>query len=423
MLNKINDIGQGIKSFFSDLQDALLNQVTRMIEEQLEQEVSDWLYREHYDRRHQVTRVSQAKCQKCGSQKACQFMRNGYRERTMVTQYGVINYHLPRVRCVCGGSVSIPFSIINPYQQIWGDVVAQVHRWANLGLSLRQMQTEIGEQLDTQVGLRRLNQVVHDVAQPTAIGLSSVPPVIMLDAIWLTLLAPTDETRRDRLKRQRQVKTKQNVCVLVALGLYPQSGRWGILGWHIAATESRDAWEALLIPLETRGVYRERGLELFIHDGGSGLRAALDYLYPRIPHQRCSFHKLRNLWHSIQVPDGLTRQERNEYKQSLLQPLQAIFYAEDDTEAIQLRDAFVDEWAHQQPDLIATLQRDWHETIAFFRVLKHFPDWRRTALRTTSLLERVNRMLRRLFRPKGAFHSLSGLMATVARVLNPKWLI
>jgi len=32
-------------------------------------------------------------------------------------------------------------------------------------------------------------------------------------------------------------------------------------------------------------------------------------------------------------------------------------------------------------------------------------------------------MLRRLFRPKGAFHSLDGLLATIARVLNPKRLI
>ena len=245
----------------------------------------------------------------------------------------------------------------------------------------------------------------------------------MLDAIWLTLLTPTGTTQADDLKRQRPVKTKQKVCVLVALGLYPQTGRWGILGWHIAQGESKDAWQDLLVPLETRGLYRERGLELFIHDGGKGLRATLDYLYPNIPHQRCTFHKLPNLWHSIQVPDGLTKHERIDYKLQLFQPVQAIFYAEDDTEARQLRDFFVHSFGQQQPDFVATLQRDWHETIAFFKILDHFPNWRRTALRTTSLLERVNRILRRLFRPKGAFHSLDGLLATVARVLNPKRLI
>ncbi len=38
-------------------------------------------------------------------------------------------------------------------------------------------------------------------------------------------------------------------------------------------------------------------------------------------------------------------------------------------------------------------------------------------------LERGNRMLRRLFRPKGAFHSVTGLLATIARILNPIRLI
>lgn len=32
----------------------------------------------------------------------------------------------------------------------------------------------------------------------------------------------------------------------------------------------------------------------------------------------------------------------------------------------------------------------------------------------------VNRMLRRLFRPKGAFHSFTSMQTTVARVLDPK---
>jgi len=422
MIWKINDIGEGYKSFFSELQQKLVHQVKQMLEEQLEREVTTWLYRGHYERRHQVKRRSQAHCQKCGSQKASQFMRNGYRKRSIVTQFGVIAFRLPRVKCICGGSVQMPFSIMKPYQQIWDDVVSQIQRWADLGLSLRQMQSEIGEQSGTQVGLRSLNQVVHSVPTATDIQLSSVPPVVMLDAIWLTLLTPTGQTQLDAQKRQREVKSKQKVCVLVALGLYPQSGRWGILGWHVAQAESKEAWLDLLVPLETRGLYRERGVELFIHDGGTGLRATLDYLYPHIPHQRCAFHKLRNLWHSIHVPDGLTRQERTDFKLRLLQPIQAIFHAEDEHHATQLRDDFVQAFP-QQPNLVDTLQRDWHETVAFFKILDHFPDWRRTALRTTSLLERVNRMLRRLFRPKGAFHSLDGLLATIARVLNPKRLI
>ena len=420
MTTKIKQIGTGIKSFLEHLQAQLVEQIRQVIEFQLEIEVDQWLYRESYQRKASVRRTSQAQCQRCGSQQACHFMRNGHRKRQIVVQLGVIEFWLPRVVCQCGGSGQIPFSILQPYQQIWDDVVLQIGRWAELGFSLRQMQREIGEQSGTQVGLRTLNDVVQSVKQPTALELTSVPPVVMLDAIWVTLLQPTGDQQKDKCQRQRIVKERHKVCVLVALGLYPQSGRWGILGWQVADSENQDAWQRLLLPLEQRGVYRQRGLELLIHDGGKGLIAALNTLYPHVPHQRCAFHKLRNLWHTIQTPDDLNKHDKIRTKQEVLQLFQPIWYAQDEQEATRLRDGFAAIIADKQPEFVATLYRDWHETIAFYRVLKRFPDWQRTALRTTSLLERVNRMLRRFFRLKGAFHSLSGLLGNCGSRLSSK---
>ena len=175
--------------------------------------------------------------------------------------------------------------------------------------------------------------------------------------------------------------------------------------------------------LENRGVYRERGLELLIHDGGKGLIAALNLIYPHIPHQRCLFHKLRNLWQAIQTPDELSRKEKQAFKREIIQQTAEILYAKTLAHAQALRDAFCQQWQDTQTDLVATLQRDWHESIAFYRILVHFPKWSPKTLRTTSLLERVNRMLRRLFRSAGAYHSPSGLLATVVRVLQPMCLI
>lgn len=423
MRNKIKQNPERIKSFLSDIQKQLAEETCRLIEAQLEEEVRNWLYRDYHERKAKVKRHSQAVCQRCGSVEAGDFMRNGHRRRQLVTKMGVLQFWLPRVLCQCGGSVLIPFSILRPYQQIWEDVIEQISRWADLGLSLRQMQEEVGVQSGTQIGLRSLNHMVNDVEKPNFIELSTVPPIVMLDAIWLTLLEDSPETQYDSLKRHRRVKVRNKVCVLVALGLYPQSERWGILGWQLADGESQEAWEDLLLPLEQRGLYRQRGLELFIHDGGKGLIAALNYLYPNIPHQRCIFHKLRNLWHSIQTPQDLTSQQKQDFKLDILQQAQSIFYAQDATQAAHIQQSLIQKFQSSQPQFVDTLKRDWHETNAFFRVLKHFPDWQRTALRTTSLLERVNRMLRRLFRPKGAFHSRSGLLATVRRVLIPIRLI
>lgn len=424
MLLKIKDTAQEINSFLSQLKYDLLQLVRHRIEQQLVADVDSWLYRGHHKRRQQVgKRQSRASCLACGSQQAEDFSRNGYRERQMVTTYGVLNFALPRVRCQCGGSVRIPFSILEPYQRWWEDVLKQIERWTQLGLSLRQMQGEIGDEMGTQVGLRKLNQVVQNVQTAARIELTSVAAVILLDAIWVTVLVDTDEIQKDKLGRKRRRKERQKVCILVALGIYPQSQRWGILDWELADSEDQEAWERLLLRLENRGVYRERGLELLIHDGGKGLIAALNLIYPKIPHQRCLFHKLRNLWQAIQTPEGLSRKEKQQFKRDIIQQAAEIFYAKTLAHAQELCDAFCQQWQDTQTDLVATLQRDWHESVAFYRVLAHFPNWSPKTLRTTSLLERVNRMLRRLFRSAGAYHSRSGLLATVVRVLQPMCLI
>ena len=295
----------------------------------------------------------------------------------------------------------------------------QVERWAQLGLSLRQMQAEIGDEIGTQVGLRKLNAVVQAVDEPTRIELTSVPPVILLDAIWVTVLAPTGERFVDKKGRLRWCKQRQKVAILVALGLWPHSQRWHILDWELADGEDHASWERLLVRLENRGVYRERGVELFIHDGGGGLVAALNLIYPHVPHQRCVFHKLRNLWQAIRTPDGLKQREAHPLKRDIMRQAVAIYRASSPQQALTLRHAFCQHWQNTQPELVDTLLRDWDDTVTFYQFMTRFPKWKTTALRTTSLLERLNRTLRRLFRPAGAYHSLSGLLATVARVLNP----
>ncbi len=70
---------------------------------------------------------------------------------------------------------------------------------------------------------------------------------------------------------------------------------------------------------------------------------------------------------------------------------------------------FVPPYQAEQPELVATLCRDWSESMACFRVLARFPTWPRHSLRTPRLLERVNQMFWRLLRVALAFQSASGL--------------
>jgi len=71
-------------------------------------------------------------------------------------------------------------------------------------------------------------------------------------------------------------------------------------------------------------------------------------------------------------------------------------------------------WRDSQPKAVATLRRDFRQTVAYFYVLDRFPDWQTRHLRTTSRLERFNRTLRRRFRDAAAFHSDDGITAVIS---------
>jgi hypothetical protein len=60
-----------------------------------------------------------------------------------------------------------------------------------------------------------VDRVVQQVRQTVDRMLSSVPPIMMLDAIWITLLKPTTSTHQNRQGRRVKKKGKK-VCVLVA---------------------------------------------------------------------------------------------------------------------------------------------------------------------------------------------------------------
>ncbi len=411
---------QVLRGFIGAIQKKVKQQVEQELNQGLEEEAGRYLGRAYHERRDKHNRrQTRARCQKCGSRRQRDFSRNGHRRRQLVTLWGVLTIWLPRLTCQCGGSVKVDFSLLGAYQRLWEDVDVRVEQWAEMGLSLRQMQTELNESLQTNVGLRVLNERLQAIKQPVDRPLTSVPPVVMLDAIWVTVLRPTGHYKQDKRGRIRPAKSKHKVPVWVAIGVWPQSGKWEVLDWELATREDEIGWTAFLERLETRGVYRERGLELLIHDGGKGVTAALKKTFPFVPRQRWVFHKLRNIWQAIAVPADLNREQAAQFRRDIIRQAAAIYRADTLHQALDLRDAFRERWQPSQPVLVATLFRDWHDTITFYKTRHRFPDWPLSSVRTTSQGERVNRKLHRLFRAANAYHSDAGLLAATARVLLP----
>jgi putative transposase len=109
---------------------------------------------------------------------------------------------------------------------------------------------------------------------------------VVLDGVWLKV---------------RRAFGPQRVLLLVAYGIR-RDGRRELLAFTRAKSESQAGWEGLLNDLFQRGL-RGKNLQLVISDGCPGLARALETVYPRVRHQRCWVHKMRNILEKVRRCD------------------------------------------------------------------------------------------------------------------------
>lgn len=381
--------------------------------------VSHIVGRGHHVRRAKVSKrlLREGKCHRCGSTRSQRFSRNGFRAREpLMTIWGEVPFQLPRVRCECGGSVEIDFGgLIQPYQRIGDDVDAQIQRLGGMAVSLRQMRTEFEHLYIGPLALRTLNTRLHQLANldPNREA-EDVPPIVQVDAIWITQLRPNGEVRRDRKGRKRPVKGRFKVPIMIAMGVWPETDRCEILLWRLGKSESAEEWVTFLETLEAQGIRGENGLKLIIHDGGKGLCSALQTVWFDAEQQRCLFHKLRNIAKAIHLPDGLTAEQRKRRRKKILNDFKAIWEARRYETMLRRYLKVVRAYRDTQPEAVATLRRDFRATVTYFQIEKQFPSWERKHLRTTSRLERFNRNIRRRTRPANAYHSDTGVTAMMS---------
>lgn len=397
-------------------QAALVEAVSQRLNELLVAAVTALLGREYHVRREGVSLgVEQSGCcHHCKSHQSRRFSRNGYRRRELLTPLGWIAFFLPRVRCECGGSVRVELSgLVRPYQRISDEVDEQIRRWYRLGMSLRNIEKALAQSWMTPLSLRTLMVRIHQMAEEVKLASpSQVPPIVQLDAIWVTQILPTGGAYRDRKGRKRPRVGRFRYPILVALGVWPDAECSRVLDWMFATSEDETQWTAFLSRLHEQGIHHEQGLQLVIHDGGSGLCAALRMVHFAVPTQRCLFHKLHNIARAIHLPAGLSRRQRSRQRKAILKPFREIWQAKRYRTALRRYLNVVRRFRESQPAAVATLRRDFRHTVAFYALLHSY---NARFLRSTSRLERLNRTLRTHFRKANAFHSQTGASAVVAQ--------
>ena len=411
----------------AEIKKQVLGVIARCIEAMLEYEVTELIGREWYERRQDQERAwIEAYCGKCGTHDRRRFSRNGHYGRKLSTHWGRVEVNVPQIECVCGGMVRMPFQTLRRRQRIWDDLNGEIREEYGWGKSLRWLKACVDAKLGGSVGLRTLNQRMHELARlvPPWQGetLKHVPPVVRVDGLWVTLMFDTGEKKPDKLGRQRVVKKAKKVPLLVAQGVWPETGHQEVVAWVLGEAENEESWEALLTQMFERGICPERGLRLLVADGAAGLSAARKTVYWDVPFQRCVFHKLRNIWRAIVLPQGLEGKGAKAYKRRFIRSAARIWQAATEKEARRLQRKFCTKWALKQPEAIATLQRDFEDTLTFYHVQETAAcggeHWPAQYLRTTSHLEREFRAWRRRLRQAVLFHSSRGLIAVIHQILT-----
>lgn len=402
--------------------------VQEVMEGALEAEVSALLGREAYARRTSAPkRRTGASCNRCGQDWAPRFSRAGSYRRTLLTVTAAVVVRVPRVACVCGGTVGVPWTTLAPYQRSWGDLQERARQLAGLCLSLRDVREVLALDNGQSVARSTLNAWVHQAATLAEAlrggPLPRVPAVVLLDGLWVKLMQPTGEPYRDARGRRRQRVRRVKVPLLVAYGVDPATGERWILDWELGQDEDEASWRRLLERLQARGLRAEAGLALVVHDGSSGLEAAFGQVDfgPDVLHQRCVFHVLKNVRGKVRGEAGMAREAKQARRRELLQDAAGIWTATDRATVYRRWRAFQGKWGEREADAVATIERGFAATLAYLAALERGRErgevWQVHCLRTTSALERANRALRQKVRQVGVFHAERGLLAAVALVV------
>jgi putative transposase len=365
-------------------------------------------------------------CASCGSRDANQFIRDGHYRRDLETGWGHLEgVQVPMLECQrCGHDVICHFAIMEKFRRFWLDLDQQVLFGSGLCQSLRQLSQQWSAVLGSSVGLRTINERINQIEPVQKLArsepLGDVPAVVQFDGIWLRVQSQMETIKVDKRQRKRKKHKGKKVVVLVALGLWTDgSGKREILDWQVADGESKAAWEPFVHRLWERGLRPETGLQAVIRDGCGELGEAIAWVYgSTMIEQRCMFHKLRNV--ADKCREELRGEAHKETRKQLMEQASAVYQAGSDEEARGQLAVFAQTWRARTPKAVATFERDFEQTIAYYAL----EGVARELIRTTSLLERTNRELRRKFRQVCCFGSLKGAEVAISlqvRRLNARW--
>jgi len=360
------------ESFWGDLQGQVQQTVKAMLEVDSEQRMEEYLGLRWYERPEEdEERVDS---------------RNGYYERDYATPWGIIRFRVRRTRFR-----SFLPRVLRAFERRAPEVAELIRQAFLRGIATRAVGRVValvtGEPISAQTVSRLTRVLDAQVRAFQEAELGGDWAYLLLDGVWMKV---------------RRSFGLQRVLLLVAYGIR-RNGERRLLAFVRARGESQAAWEGMLQNLFQRGLQGHQ-LHLIITDGCAGLAAALETVYPGVPHQRCWVHKMRNLCEAV----------RRRHHDQVKRDAQKIYQATCLAGARQAFRRFQRHWQSVYPRVVKSLEKDLPELLNFFNFPKHL--WRK--LRTTNAIERCFVEVRRRTRPMVVFTNVQSVDRIIYAIFN-----
>ncbi len=314
---------------------------------------------------------------------------NGFKDKRVKSRLGELELQIPKVRGLAEGIEPFyPQALERGERSERALKLAVAQMWVE-GVSTRKV-TQVTEQL---CGLEVSSSQVSRAAQLLDKELEAWRTRPLNKCRYLIL-----DARYEKVRHGGQVVS---CAVLVAAGVDAVSGNRSILGVSVALSEAEVHWRGFLQGLKDRGLH---GLELITSDDHAGLKAAVSSVFSGVAWQRCQFHLQQNA--GAYVP-------RTDMRKQVARDVRSVFNTPDRVEAERLLGQVTERYRESAPKLAEWLEVSIPEGLAVFAL----PDSHRRRLRTSNLMERVNREIRRRTRVATLFPNEASLLRLVTAVV------
>ncbi|MDM7913568.1 MAG: IS256 family transposase, partial [Methanotrichaceae archaeon] len=319
--------------------------------------------------------------------------RNGYYERDLESVFGLLeNLRVPRTR-----KGTFRTALFERYKRRQKRVEMLIREMFVRGVSTR----KVGEVLKPLLGIEPSSSTVSSIAKTLDAEVKKYKSRPIKDEFKYLILDGVT-------MKVKEAPHARSISVLCAYGITTY-GRRELIAFDGARAESEACCEAFLESLWRRGLQGEK-LDLIITDGSPGLIRGVELVYPGVRRQRCWAHKDRNIASKV----------RRKNQEECLLGARKIYHQKSRRAAIEAYRQWEERWKDEEPAAVECLARDLEEMLSFYSMPEHH--WKK--IRTTNLIERIFREVRRRTRPMTCFAnraSCDRIIFAVFDGFNKRW--